>query len=123
VDASSERPLANAVVSVRRRGDSRSPLRRILTDTSGAYRIAALTSGDYLLEVRALGYRPAELVVHLLPDGAYRLSVGLQVHPVRLQPTEVSGRRSGIFAAASGTADARPRSNPGASASSAPNRT
>lgn len=106
VDAASERPLPNAVVSVRRRGDSGSPLRRILTDTSGAYRIAALTSGVYLLEVRALGYRPGELVVHLLPDGAYRLSVGLQVHPVRLQPTEVRGRRSGIFAAASGTSNA-----------------
>jgi hypothetical protein len=61
-----------------------------VTDSEGRYRFHRIPQGRYLLRVRRLGYRPASVVVTLRRAAPVRVSVGLEVAPVRLEPEEVT---------------------------------
>jgi hypothetical protein len=64
------------------------------TDAAGGYRFTRLPPGDYRLVVRRLGYRPVALEVELRHPDPLRLSVGLTVQPIWLEPTEVTAPRA-----------------------------
>lgn len=68
------------------------------TDSSGAYEIRGVAAGSYRLFVRRLGYQPA-LVDLEVGDAARdtRLSFGLVVVPIRLEPVQVDGERVNTF--------------------------
>lgn len=89
IDATTERGLVGATVVIYRRSSPTVPVRELRSDDGGHYRATSLPVGSYLVQVRAIGYKPAELVVHLVPDASYTVSVGLQVQPFRLQPVVV----------------------------------
>jgi len=55
-------------------------------DDTGAYHFTGLPSGSYRLLIRHLGYHPASVAVELGRDAPFRLSVGLVVNPIRLEP-------------------------------------
>lgn len=98
IDATTERPLANAVVAVWHAGaPAETPLLQLATDVTGAYHLRGLPVGAYRVRVRAIGYRPAELQIHLGEDATYQVSVGLQLRPVRLQPVRVSVPSEGAY--------------------------
>ncbi len=61
-----------------------------VTDAEGRYRFGRLPLGRYVLRVRRLGYRPARVVVNLGRAEPFRVSVGLEVAPIRLAPEEVT---------------------------------
>jgi hypothetical protein len=110
IDAASDRPLAGASVAARRLDpeDGDSPAARAATtDTTGAYRIAALPPGRYLLRMRALGYRPTDVAVQVDSASARHLSVGLRVVPVRLQPVAVRTAGGDAYGRAAPADDAR----------------
>lgn len=60
----------------------------VVTGTAGTYRFAGLGPGEYRLLVRHLGFRPAAVDVDLAPGAPFRVSVGLVVHPIRLEPMD-----------------------------------
>ncbi len=60
------------------------------TGPAGAYRFDGLAPGEYTLRVQYLGYRPATVRVELRGPGAARVSFGLTVDPVRLEPVAVT---------------------------------
>jgi hypothetical protein len=74
-----------------------------VTDAQGAYRFTRLPPGEYRLLVRRLGYRPAVVAVDLRQNSPLRLSVGMTVQPIRLEPTEVTAPRSPFRPAGAGT--------------------
>lgn len=57
-----------------------------VADDTGAYHFAGLPPGNYRLLIRHLGYHPAEVTVELARGTPFRLSVGLVVNPIRLEP-------------------------------------
>jgi hypothetical protein len=61
------------------------------TDASGAYRFHSLAVGRYRLLVRRLGYHPTSLEIDLRGHAAFRVSVGLVVLPIALEPVAVPG--------------------------------
>jgi hypothetical protein len=73
-----------------------------VTDSRGAYHFTRLPPGEYRLLVRRLGYRPAVVTVDLRRDSPLRLSVGMTVQPIRLEPTEVTAPRAPFRAAGLG---------------------
>jgi hypothetical protein len=58
----------------------------VVTDDSGVYRFVRLPAGTYRLLVRHLGFHPAQVTVDLGRDARFRLSVGLVLNPIRLEP-------------------------------------
>lgn len=64
-----------------------------MTSADGAYRFVNLPPGEYTLLVRRVGYEPARLDVTLGSAGDARLSIGLMVLPVRLQPVSIEATR------------------------------
>jgi hypothetical protein len=89
MDAASERPLANAIVSLW--NDQRERMAgQALSDSAGRYHFGGLTGGGYTLAVRALGYRPTQLTVVLDSAAISQVSVALAVQPVRLQSIQVA---------------------------------
>ena len=60
-----------------------------ITDQTGSYRFVGLQPGSYRLVVRHLGYHPATVQVDLAQAAAFRVSVGLVVSPIRLEPMDV----------------------------------
>jgi hypothetical protein len=96
VAAESGQPLSGAVAILEAVADaalvapSGGPfLGRSLTavaDDTGAYHFAGLPPGSYRLLIRHLGYHPAEVALELARDTPFRLSVGLVVNPIRLEP-------------------------------------
>ena len=56
-----------------------------VTDQDGAYRFASLSPGTYRLVVRHLGFRPAVLQVDVTQPVPFRVSVAMQVLPIRLE--------------------------------------
>jgi hypothetical protein len=58
----------------------------VLTGHLGAYRFAPVAPGNYLLRVERLGYRSRSVEVEVLRPIDARLSVGLAVSPVPLEP-------------------------------------
>lgn len=63
--------------------------RSTTTDALGQYRFEALAAGPYTLRVHRLGFRPATIEVRLRGMDS-RVSVGLTVIPIRLQPLHVA---------------------------------
>lgn len=59
-----------------------------ITDQDGSYRFAGLQAGTYRLIVRHLGFHPASVQVDLGQAEAFRVSVGLIVNPILLQPMD-----------------------------------
>ena len=96
VAAESGQPLAGAVAVLEASGGGAivAPaggafLSRSLTataDDTGAYHFVGLPPGTYRLLVRHLGYHPAEITVDLASGAPFRVSVGLVVNPIRLEP-------------------------------------
>ncbi len=62
----------------------------VLTDERGEYRFSGLPSGPYRLRIRRLGYRPATIDLEYRSDDPFRVSIGLTVAPVRLEPVEAA---------------------------------
>jgi hypothetical protein len=99
VDANSRDPLSDATVVLEPRsgGALPTPVRAVVqatrtarTDAAGRYRFAGIPAGDYRLHVERLGYRSVTVEVDLRGVPESRVSVGLDVEPVALQPVEVS---------------------------------
>ncbi|HEV2146617.1 MAG TPA: TonB-dependent receptor [Longimicrobiaceae bacterium] len=99
VDAYSQIPLADAsvVLEPRSAGALPTPGRALVqatrtarTDAAGRYRFTGVPAGDYRLHVERLGYRTATVDVDLRGAPESRVSVGLDVEPVALQPVEVT---------------------------------
>jgi hypothetical protein len=98
VAAASGAPLAGAVVVLEATGASTliTPTATaffgrslsVVTSATGAYRFGGLGPGAYRLLVRHLGFRPAAVDVDLAPGAPFRVSVGLVVHPIRLEPMD-----------------------------------
>lgn len=100
LDAVTGEPLAGAVVTLAPApGGAVSPAavrsgfwagsRSVMTDLSGTYRFADVPAGPWRLLVRRLGYRPALVDLSLRDAAALRISVGLAVQPVLLEPEQV----------------------------------
>lgn len=99
VDAGSGAPLAGALVVLETVGDG-AVLRpagsgafigrgvSAVTAPDGSYRLSGLAPGPYRLYVRHLAYREAALDLEL-SQSTFHLSVGLVVHPIRLEPIGV----------------------------------
>ncbi len=68
--------------------------RAVRTDPNGAYRFDRLTVGGYALHVRRLGYRPTTIEIDLRSQWPFRVSVGLVVLPIALEPVDVTGAGS-----------------------------
>jgi hypothetical protein len=112
LDAGSGQPLAGALVLLEPRpGGAMRPASAggfwtagvsQVTDAGGGYRFTGLPAGDYRLLVRRLGYRPAAIDVELRQPDPLRLSVGLTVQPIWLEPTQVTAPRAPFVRTASG---------------------
>ena len=95
VAAATGLPLSGAVVVLEARSDTapvsggtsfREGPRTLVTGVDGSYRFADLEPGDYRLRARSLGYRPETIEIALSRAVPFRVSVGLVVNPIRLQP-------------------------------------
>lgn len=107
IDAETERPIVGAVVSIQRvTAAAAIALPDARSDARGRYRFIALAPGRYRLNLRALGYHPAELSVEIDESTEQLLSIGLSVMPVRLQRVEVSAEGGSLFARTTPRADA-----------------
>lgn len=103
LDAESYLGLAGATVrlEVQRAGSQGSdgngepvfrPLRSTVTDVEGMYRFEGLRPARYRLQVERIGYFESAVEIDLLSTQPTRLSVGLSVAPVTLEPLRVVGR-------------------------------
>ena len=76
----------------RRSGSLVMQTRSTTTDAGGRYRFDDVAVGSYVLRFHRLGFRPATVGV-MLRGADSRISVGLAVVPVRLQPMAVSSEQ------------------------------
>lgn len=104
VDARAQVPLADASVVLETRAPGALPTpgrgliqanRAVRTDSAGRYRFEGIPPGEYRLHVQRLGYRSATVEVDLRGPAESRVSVGLDVEPVALQPVEVTAPAAG----------------------------
>jgi carboxypeptidase family protein/TonB-dependent receptor-like protein len=86
LDAESGRPLPGARIDLTPPTGGRATV----SDVAGRYAFGDIPSGAYQLLVRLIGYRPTTLDVDLPPMGELRLSVGLVVRPILLDPLPVT---------------------------------
>lgn len=118
IDAQSGDPIADAAVTIDALSEGRVMVRptgsgfwgtgRVAaTDANGNYGFEGIPPGLYRVSVRRLGYRPAAIEIDLQRARGLRLSVGLVVVPIRLEPVAVEARREsyGRMAEPSGTVD------------------
>lgn len=78
--------------------------RSTVSDSVGRYEMRGIVTGQYQLLVKRLGYQPTVVDVDVTDgSGAARLSVGLVVVPVRLQPVSIHSNALNLFGTA--TAD------------------
>src|SRR6185312_784979 len=100
IDATTGAPLSNAVIALEASGDvtvvqssgSGAFVSRgssTVTGVDGSYRFSGLPAGAYRLHVRHLGYRETALDVDLAQTSPFRVSVGLVLTPIRLEPMGV----------------------------------
>jgi hypothetical protein len=99
LDAESGAPVSGATVALvldadgvlvtRPRGVLWSADAASTTDAQGRYRFDRVPFDRYILRVRRLGYRPAQVAVSLARAEPFRVSVGLEVIPIVLEPEEV----------------------------------
>lgn len=105
VDAATSGPLVGAAVTLEPRAMGAFPMRTpgasafiratraTTTDTGGYYHFSGLPEGEYRLHVQRIGYRPTSVGVELRGAADSRVSVGLNVEAVPLQPLQVSVQR------------------------------
>jgi hypothetical protein len=89
-------PIANARASVWGAVGDRA------TDARGSFTLDSLPGGTQTLEVRALGYAPEQVVVHLVPGRSSQVDVTLgdrvtELAPVTVRATESRGLRLDAF--------------------------
>jgi hypothetical protein len=116
LDAETGLPLAGAAVTLAPEPEGvlsghepgGSPFLRATRSTAtagaGEYRFTGLSVGTYRLRFSRLGYRSASLAVELRGSGGSRVSVGLSVEPVRLEPLEVTSAAANPFGRVGSTA-------------------
>jgi hypothetical protein len=68
--------------------------RQAVTSEDGAYAFRGLGTGTYRLRVVRIGYRSTAFDVHYEGPADPRVSVGLEVAPVELEPLDITARRS-----------------------------
>lgn len=102
VDAETARPLAGATVVLQPEEAGTLPgsdsggsaflstSRSTVSGPSGTYRFGGLPPGRYRLYVERAGYRPVSIAVDLRGSADSRVSIGLSVTPIPLQPIEVT---------------------------------
>ena len=101
VGADTQAPLAGAVVVlepqpagalVGSQGGAAFPASAITaeTDEAGAYGFEGLGSGAYVIRVVRLGYRPARIEIELHGAARSRVTLGLVVEPITLEPVQVA---------------------------------
>ncbi len=78
--------------------------RQSLTLVDGAYAFQGLSPGTYRVRVSRIGYHPALLEVHYDGPADPRVSIGLQVAPVELEPLDVVTRRPELLRTSRGAA-------------------
>lgn len=104
VDAESMEPLREVHVTIRPGQGEAAALRHLLTDSLGRYRADALPAGVYAVRAERVGYRAGEILVRIEGQAQARLSVGLQVAAIAMEPILVTSAPTTSFAtrAASG---------------------
>src|SRR6266536_5588501 len=80
--------------------------RTAATDAAGRYGFDDVAPGAYSLHVRLIGYRPTTIDVGLPPLGQLRLSVGLVLQPILLDPLPVEAPATALSRMGHGPADA-----------------
>lgn len=95
VDADSEKPIPDARVELEALGagsldrEAARTVRFAITDTSGAYGFTDVGAGSFRVRVERPGYAPAAVDIAFLGLGESRVTIGLRVQPIVLQPLEV----------------------------------
>lgn len=107
IDAESLLPLTGATITLDADnpaafpGSEGSPFlttgRATISNPAGAYQFDGLPPGRYRLRISLLGYRANVVGVELRGSADSRLSVGLSVEPVALEPIEVRGLASDSY--------------------------
>lgn len=109
VDAKTARPLAGATVVLQPEAAGALPgnasggsaflstSRSTVSGPRGSYRFGELPPGRYRLHVEQIGYRPASIAVELRGSADSRVSVGLSVQPIPLQPVEVNAEAPDLY--------------------------
>lgn len=99
VDAENLLPIEGAEVRLRRDSPEAGlhTTRTAAADSLGEYRFEAVRPGRYQLQISRLGYIPSTLEVELRSHVPARVSMGLQVEPVRLEPVDVETHRPPPF--------------------------
>jgi hypothetical protein len=108
VDARTALPLAGAAVTLDRGG---APIRSARSDSAGGYRFDRVAEGQYHLRVQRIGYRGTAIEVVLRGPAESRVSLGLEVQPLALEPVHARGSHwapaAGGFAAKGDAGQAR----------------
>lgn len=91
VDAGSMEPLRGARVAIQPQegGGGALPAVWVLTDSLGRYQAVSLPPALYAVRAEVVGYRSGTILVRVEPRTFARLSVGLQVEPIALEPIRV----------------------------------
>lgn len=104
IDAASREPLPGAAAILRRVPDGvadpgaerhlfEGDARVALSDAQGQYRFAELKPGRYRITVERLGYHPKAVEVELRGSATSRVTLGLTVEAIALEPLVVSTAR------------------------------
>src|SRR5919109_210569 len=75
-------------------------VRAVVTDTAGAYRFDALSSGVYRIYVSRFGYRPYSVVIELRGTGLSPVAIALNAEPIPLRPIRTSAHARGPYESA-----------------------
>ncbi len=101
-EAGNSAPLVGARVSfVRLEAPDASHARVGTTDESGRYRFQDVPAGRYSISIARLGYKPVTVEIDVRRTAPVRVTFGMVVNPVYLEPVEVTtaeGRASPVEA-------------------------
>ncbi len=93
-----DRSSAAAIGTARENGEySVRGFRTMLTDSAGGYAFGNLQPGYYRIQIQSAGYRNSAVDVDLTGGGEVRITIGLELSPVRLPAVEVTGEPSQPF--------------------------
>ncbi|PYP49561.1 MAG: hypothetical protein DMD45_13965 [Gemmatimonadetes bacterium] len=85
-------PAEGGAIPPRARSSSWESTRSARTDAHGVYRFDGLALGRYQVHVQRIGYRSVDLEVNLDDAAPLRVSVGLSLLPIVLEPVTVPAR-------------------------------
>lgn len=99
VDAGTMEPLRGARVAITPREGGAAPLPAVWvqTDSLGRYWATSLPPALYAVRAEVVGYRSGTILVRVEPRTFARLSVGLQVEPIALEPIRVVAEPRELF--------------------------